>query len=137
MDKNAKSLLVVIVPVALVMTMMDSVWPLFIPAIAFCISWQLWQKYKWQQLLNAANPEFQRLIETNQGKVTVADLTLATGMSGNSAQWFLSRKAKEYGAQIIDSQNLGVVYHFLTAGALDNMFDKSTPEAQMNNLSHN
>lgn len=111
------------------MVITNSIWPLLIPAIAFCIAWRLWQQYKWQQLLQVATPEFHHLIKTRQGKITVADLTLATGISGNAAQCFLRQKAEEYGAQMIDTQNLGVVYHFLTAKALEDMFSNSNPES--------
>lgn len=115
-------------PLLILVVVTDSIWPLFIPAIAFGIAWGLWQQYKYQQLLRVANPEFQRLIQTHQGKITVADLTRATGMSGHMAQWFLSQKAKEYGARMVTTHNFGVVYHFLTANALENMLNNSTPD---------
>ncbi|WP_225875257.1 hypothetical protein [[Limnothrix rosea] IAM M-220] len=113
------------------MTVVITAWPLIVLAIAFSIAWRLWQEYQWQQLSLAVNPDFRRLIETNQGKITVADLALETGLSGGSARWFLNRKAKEYGAQAIAYENRGIIYYFLTVSALGNMFDDSDPEFEL------
>ncbi len=128
MENDAKSILILILPFALLVTVVIAAWPLIVLAIALAIAWKLWQEYQWQQLSMAINPDFRRLVEIHQGKVTVADLALKTGLSGSSARWFLSRKAKEYGAQAVSYQNRGIVYYFLTAGALGNMFDMSDPD---------
>lgn len=131
MDNDAKSPLIMILPVALVLTAVTSAWSLIVLAIAFTIAWRLWQKYYWQQVSGAVNPDFRRLIESHQGKITVADLAMETGLSGKAARWFLNRKAKEYGAQAIAYENRGIIYHFLTSGALKNMFDNSDPEFEL------
>lgn len=131
MENDAKGLLILILPFALVVSLLITAWPLIVLAIAFSIAWRLWQEYQWQQLSMAINPDFRRLIESNQGKITVADLALQTGLPGSSARWFLNRKAKEYGAQAIAYGNLGVIYYFLTVGALGNMFDDSDPEFEL------
>ncbi|AFY40117.1 hypothetical protein Lepto7376_3977 [[Leptolyngbya] sp. PCC 7376] len=131
MDNESKGLLILILPFAMVMTFVVTAWPLIVLAIAFSIAWRLWQEYQWQQLSLAINPDFRRLIESNQGKITVADLALETGLSGGSARWFLTRKAKEYGAQAIAYENRGIIYYFLTVSALGNMFDDSDPDFEL------
>lgn len=123
--------MIVALPLLLLMLLTNSVWPLLIPAIALGIAWGLGARYRRQQLLFAADPIFQDLITTHQGKITVADLSLATGMSHKSAHWFLKHKATAYGAQVVEMENLGVAYHFLTAGAIDNIFEHSTPDTQI------
>jgi hypothetical protein len=137
MDNDAKGFLVLIFPFALLVTAITTAWPLIVLAIAFTIAWRLWQDYQWQQLSVTINPDFRRLIETHQGKITVADLALATGLSGATARWFLNRKAKEYGAQAIAYENRGVIYYFLTIGALGNMFDDSDPEFELDDFELN
>lgn len=131
MENDAKGILILILPFALVMTVVITAWPLFVGAIAFSIAWRLLQEYQWRQLSIAVNPDFRRLIESNQGKITVADLALTTGLTGSSARWFLNRKAKEYGAQAIPYENKGIVYYFLTVAALRNMFDDSDPDFEL------
>ncbi len=128
MEKDAKSPLILIIPCTLLMTVFFSVWTICVVAIAFLVAWYLWQQYRWQQLSITLTPDFRRLIEANQGKITVADLTLATGLSGNDVRWFLERKAKEYAAQAVVYQKTGIVYYFLTSGALGSMFNGSDPE---------
>lgn len=117
MEKDAKSPLILIIPCTLLMTVFFSVWTICVVAIACVVAWYLWQQYRWQQLSITLTPDFRRLIEVNQGKITVADLTLATGLSGNDVRWFLERKAKEYAAQAVVYQKTGIVYYFLTSGA--------------------
>jgi hypothetical protein len=131
MENDAKGLLILILPFALVVSLLITAWPLIVLAIAFSVGWRLWQEYQWQQLSIAINPDFRRLIENNQGKITVADLALETGLTGASARWFLNRKAKEYGAQAIAYGNMGIIYYFLTVTALGNMFDDSDPEFEL------
>ncbi|MGB2924673.1 MAG: hypothetical protein WBB82_05195 [Limnothrix sp.] len=131
MDNDGKGLLILILPFALVVSLLITAWPLIVLAIAFSVGWRLWQEYQWQQLSVAINPDFRRLIETHQGKITVADLALQTGLPGRSARWFLNRKAQEYGAQAIAYENRGIIYYFLTVGALGNMFDDSDPDFEL------
>ncbi|BAW97425.1 hypothetical protein NIES970_23770 [[Synechococcus] sp. NIES-970] len=127
MEKDAKSPLILILPCALLMTVFISVWTVCVVVIAFCVAWFLWQQYRWQQLNHTLTPSFRRLIEANQGKITVADLTTATGLAGQDVRWFLNHQVKKYGAQTLNYEQ-GVVYYFLTSGALGSMFNGSDPE---------
>lgn len=131
MENDAKSPLILILPVALLMAMFVSSWLLLVVAIALGVAWQLWRIYQWQHLSVTLNPDFQQLITTHQGRITVADLTQKTGISGGAARWFLNRKAKEYGTQAMVYNNKGIVYHFLTVGALGSMLDHSNPDSEL------
>ncbi|MEB3226189.1 MAG: hypothetical protein VKJ86_10345 [Synechococcus sp.] len=128
MEKDAKSPLILILPCVLLAAVLFSAWAVSVVAIAFLVAWFLWRQYRRQDLKKTLNPDFYRLIKNNQGKISVSDLAQKTGISGHDIRWFLEAKAKEYGAQKIIYQESGVVYYFLTSGALGSMFNGSDPE---------
>ncbi|MBV5259587.1 hypothetical protein FLX56_14285 [Synechococcus moorigangaii CMS01] len=129
MEKDAKSPLILILPGLLLLTVFLGTWLVCVVAIALVVAWFLWQQYRQTQLVATLSPDFHQIIKANQGKITVADLAAKTGISGHDVRWFLERKATEYGAQALEHEK-GVVYYFLTSGALGSMFNGSDPETR-------
>ena len=128
MENNGKGLLILILPIAFIITVLIQLGPYILVAMAFSLAWRVWQEYQWRQLSIAIGPDFRQLIERNEGKVTVTDLALQTGLTGKTARWFLSRKAEEFGAQAFAHEKYGIVYYFLTSNTFGRIFEGSNPE---------
>lgn len=140
-DSGANSLLLVILPLALAIVIVFVAWPLILGIFALVLAWKLWQTYQWQKLSGEIDPLFNQLVQAHQGCLTVLDLSMKTSLNANTAKWYLDRKADQYGAIKRLYEDKGVVYYFLTAGALGSIFDDSDPYsdteelAPLNNLS--
>ncbi|MBF2058585.1 MAG: hypothetical protein IGQ45_15565 [Cyanobacterium sp. T60_A2020_053] len=124
-DSGANGLLLVLLPLALVIMVVFVAWPLILGIFVLSLGWKLWQTYQWQQLCAKIDPLFNQLIPANQGKLTVLDISLKTGLDANTAKWYLDRKTNQYGAVKRLYQDKGIVYYFLTASALGSIFDDS------------
>ncbi len=124
-DINASSCLVVIFPVALVIALLFTAWPVILGLAVVGGGWRVWQGYQWQQLSQQVNPFFHELIQENRGSVTTLDLAMKANLTGGAAKLFLENKAKEFGAQQQEVEEKGSVYYFITAKTLGGIFDDS------------
>lgn len=124
---NTSGLLILIIPLAFVIVILYSAWPLLIALTVLAIALNVWQRYQWKQWSQKINPFFNELITENQGCITAMDLSVKANLSGQAARQFLEKKAEEYGAQRKKYQDKGIVYYFLTASALGTIFADSEP----------
>ncbi|MEA5470739.1 hypothetical protein [Spirulina sp. 06S082] len=128
LEKSAASVLVLILPFALIVVFVYSAWPLLVAATILGIIWQTWQSYHWKQWSQQVTPFFNQLLEEKQGCLTPIDLSVKANLKLEAAQRFLERKASEYGAQRQNYDAGNTVYYFLTANALGNIFSESEPD---------
>ncbi len=127
-DSGANSVLLVLLPLALITILVFVFWPLIIGVFVITLVWKLWQTYQWQKLSGEIDPLFNQLIQAHQGCLTVLDLSMKTSLNSSTAKWYLDRKAAQYGAVKRLYEDKGIVYYFLTASALGSIFDDSEPE---------
>jgi hypothetical protein len=125
LNNGTTGILVLILPIAMVLVVIFTAWPLLLLLIALAIGLTIWDSYQWQKWSSQLNPSFNQLIKENKGALTVMDWSLKANLTGRAAQRFLERKAKEYGAQRKDYKDKGTVYYFLTVSALGSIFDDS------------
>lgn len=130
-ENSATGILILIVPIAFIAVVLYSAWPLLLTLIALGITLRVWKRSQWQQLSQKINPYFSELIRENQGCITAIDLSLKASIPGSNAEYFLTKKAEEYGAQRKVYQDKGTVYYFLTASALGSIFEDSEPIWQL------
>ena len=126
LDSGASGALVLILPMALVIVVLLTAWPVILLLIVLSIGVRIWQNHQWKQWCKQIDPFFHQLIKANQGCLTPMDLSLKANLTGRGAKQFLDKKAEEYGAQRKE-ENRGTVYYFLTASALGSIFDDSEP----------
>ena len=127
LDNSATGILVLIIPIAFVIIVVYKLWPFLLLLAILIVAWRIWQNYQWQQWSMQVNPYFNDLIKKNRGCLTPVDLSLKANLSARSAKIFLERKAEEYGAQRKIVKDRGEVFYFLTAGALNTIFEDSEP----------
>ncbi|HEY9638457.1 MAG TPA: hypothetical protein V6D14_34040 [Coleofasciculaceae cyanobacterium] len=129
-DRSATGL-ILILPFAFLCVLLFKAWPALLALFVFMISFRIWQQYQWKQWTKQVNPFFNELIRENQGCLTPMDLSLKANLSGPDAQWYLEKKAEEFGAQRRDYEGKGTVYYFLTASALGSIFEDSEPPPEL------
>lgn len=128
LERSATGILILIIPLAFVLVVLYTAWPLILAAIVLIIAFKIWQQYQWQKWSQQVNPFFNQLVKENQGRITPLDLSVKADMSATAAQRYLDKKAEEYGAQQQTHQSPETtVYYFLTASALGKVFDSSDP----------
>ena len=127
LDNNANSILVLIIPIAFAIIVIYKLWPFLLALAILIIAWRIWQNYQWQEWSSQVNPYFNELIRENRGCLTPIDLSFKANLKPRSAKIFLEKKAEEYGAQRKIVADRGEVFYFLTAGALNTIFDDSEP----------
>lgn len=126
-DNSATGLLVLILPLAFLIVLLFKAWPVLLALFVISVSLRVWQQYQWRQWSKQVNPYFNQLIKENQGCLTALDLSMKANLSGSAAQWYLDKKAEEFGAQRREYEDKGTVYYFLTASALGSLFEDSEP----------
>lgn len=126
-DSSAASLLILILPIAILIVVLFKAWPLLLALFIISISVRIWQRYQWNQWSKQVNPYFNQLIKENQGCLTAVDLSMKANLSAAAAQLYLEKKAEEFGAQRRNYAGKGTVYYFLTASALGSIFEDSEP----------
>ena len=132
-DSSAGAL-VLILPLAMGIVILLQAWPYLLLLLVLSIAFKLWQTYQWRQWSQKINPYFTQLIKENQGCLTPLDLSLKANLTARAAKRFLETKAEEYGAQKKNYRNKGVVYYFLTASALDSIFEESEPTLEFDEV---
>jgi hypothetical protein len=127
-DSGANSILLVLLPLALITMVVFVFWPLIVGIFFFALGYKIWQRYRLKQLSEQVDPIFNQLIQVHQGCLTVVDLTTKTNLNAKTARWYLEQKTDEYGAVKRLYEDKGIVYYFLTANALGSIFDDSEPD---------
>lgn len=128
LDSGSPGALVFILPIALAIILLLNFWPIIFLLMFLSLLWKLWQNYQWNQWCIQVNPYFNGLIKENQGRLTSIDLSLKANLAPLAAQRFLEKKAAEFGAQRQIYEDKSIVYYFLTASALGQIFEDSEPE---------
>lgn len=127
-DNSADTFLILIVPVALVIMFLFLTWPLLLALAIGILLWNILERYRWQKWSRSINPTFHRLIQENQGRITVIDLALKANLSAPKAKQYLDNKASEFGARVLEEPKDGIdAYFFVTAKTLGSIFDESEP----------
>jgi len=129
-DSSAGGCLILIFPIALLITFLFAAWPALLALVVLGAILNLWQRYQWQQWSQQVNPLFHQLIQENRGCVTAMDLAMKANFSAAIAKRYLDTKAEEFGAQRQDYEDRGTVYYFITASTLGSIFDDSEPPSQ-------
>jgi hypothetical protein len=132
-DSSATGLLILLIPLAFLSVLLYKAWPVLLALFVIIIGVRIWQQYQWKRWSKQVNPYFNQLIEANQGCLTALDLSMKASVSGPAAQRYLDKKAEEFGAQRRNYADKGTVYYFLTASALESLFediDESLPEQE-------
>lgn len=124
-NENPAASLILIFPVAAAIIFLYEAWLYLLGLVLVIVAWRVWDNYQWQQWSAQVNPLFNQLVKENQGCLTPLDLTLKGNLSGSAARRFLERKAEEYGAYRRQLQDQSVVYYFISASTLGNIFDAS------------
>lgn len=127
-DSGANSILLVLLPLALITMVVFVFWPFIVGIFFFALGYKIWQRYRLKQLSEQIDPFFNQLIQAHQGCLTVLDLTTKTNLGAKTARWYLEQKTLEYGAVKRLYEDKGIVYYFLTANALGSIFDDSEPD---------
>jgi hypothetical protein len=126
-EGNGKAFLVLLLPLSFLIIFLVATWRILLAAIVLVIAFKLWQEYQWQQWTTRVNPIFHQLVRENQGRLTPMDLAIRGNFPGTTAKRYLDTKASEFGASILNSEEEGQSYYFITASILGNILDSSEP----------
>lgn len=130
-DNNATGVLILIIPIALALVILFKAWPVVLLLVLLGGTISVWQRYQWQQWSQQIDPIFHQLIDENRGCVTPLDLSIKANLSGTAAKRYLDRKADEFGARLLEYEDKGTVYYFITANTLGVIFDDSAPDLEL------
>lgn len=126
-----KGYLVLLLPISFLIIFLVATWRIWLAVILVILVFNIWQYYKWQRWCSKVNPMFNQLIRENQGRITPMDLAMKGNFSGDMAQRYLAAKAAEFGASIVDAEEGGKVYYFITASILGSILDSSEPVKEL------
>lgn len=126
-EDNGKAFLVLLLPISFLIIFLVTTWRFLLALIVLVIGFKLWQEYQWQQWTHRVNPIFHQLVRENQGRLTPMDLAMRGNFPGTTAKRYLDSKASEFGASIVNSEDAGQSYYFITASILGNILDSSEP----------
>ena len=129
-DSGANSFLILLLPLALITMVLFVAWPFIVAIFILSLGYKLWQKFRLLQISEEIDPYFNKLVEKNQGSLTVLDITSQTELSAKTARLYLDSKAEEYGAVKRLYEDKTIVYYFLTASSLGSILDDSDPEPE-------
>jgi hypothetical protein len=127
-DSGANSIPLLFLPLALIITVLFVAWPFIVAIFIFSLGYKLWERYRLKKLSEEIDPYFNKLVESNQGSLTILDITNQTDLSAKTARWYLDNKAEEYGAVKRLYEDKTIVYYFFTANALGRILDDSEPD---------
>lgn len=125
---SGNSLTFVLPLAALIIVLLAVFWPFILSVFVIVLAFQLWQKFRFQQLAAEIDPVFNQLLQANKGCLTILDLTSKTRLTAKTARWYLDKKAEEYGGVKRQFEDKGIVYYFLTSSTLGGILDDSEPE---------
>jgi hypothetical protein len=130
-QSSAANPLILILPLALVIIILLTAWPLLLILTIGSLIWRVWENHQWKQWTEIVNPYFYDLIHENQGCLTPLDLSAKANLTSKAAKRFLDKKAQEYGAQHKIYDDKGIVYYFLTASAFGSILEDSEPPLEI------
>ncbi|HEY9853123.1 MAG TPA: hypothetical protein V6D28_26870 [Leptolyngbyaceae cyanobacterium] len=130
-DNSATGVLILIIPIALALVILFKAWPAVLLLVLLGGTISVWQRYQWQQWSQQIDPIFHQLIDDNRGCVTPLDLSIKANLSGTAAKRYLDRKADEFGARLLEYEDKGTAYYFITANTLGVIFDDSAPDQEL------
>ncbi|MFN6460857.1 MAG: hypothetical protein RMZ41_003290 [Nostoc sp. DedVER02] len=130
-ENNGKAFLVLLLPISFIIIFLVATWRILLALMFLVIGFKLWQEYQWQQWTVRVNPIFHQLVRENQGRLTPMDLAIKGNFPGTTAKRYLDGKASEFGATIINSEEAGQSYYFITASILGNILDSSEPVKEL------
>ncbi|WP_375472024.1 hypothetical protein [uncultured Nostoc sp.] len=130
-EGNGKAFLVLLLPISFLIIFLVTTWRILLAVIVLVIAFKLWQEYQWQQWTVRVNPIFHQLVRENQGRLTPMDLAIRGNFPGTTAKRYLDTKASEFGASIVNSEEAGQSYYFITASILGNILDSSEPVKEL------
>lgn len=125
MENYGKSFLVIILPISFLIIFVLNTWKFLLIGLLVIMSFNLWQKYRWEKWCDQVNPLFYELIEENQGKISSVDLAIRGNFPGDEAKRYLEKKAKEFGVNLVDSETDSPYYYFITGSILGEILDGS------------
>jgi hypothetical protein len=130
-DRQTAGFLVLIIPLAVVIILVFTAWPLILLFFLLTLAVKVWQDYRWSKLSAMINPYFNQLLQDNQGCLTPIDLSAKANLTAKLARQFLEKKAEEFGAQKKAVGDKGMAYYFITASTLGSIFDESDPSLEV------
>ncbi len=129
-DRQTAGFLVLIIPLAVLIILVFTAWPLILLVFLLTLAVKVWQDYRWSKLSTVINPYFNQLLQDNQGCLTPIDLSAKANLTAKLARQFLDKKAEEFGAQKKAVGDQGMAYYFITASTLGSIFDESDPSLE-------
>ncbi|MER3493295.1 MAG: hypothetical protein C4323_13775 [Mastigocladus sp. ERB_26_2] len=130
-EDYGKGYLVLLLPISFLIIFLVATWRLWLALIFVGLAFNIWQRYQWQRWCLQVNPLFNQLIRENQGKITPMDLAIKGNFSGEAAKRYLDGKLAEFAGNIVNSEDGGKVYYFITASTLGSIFDSSEPVKEL------
>lgn len=127
MENHGRAFLVLLLPISFLIIFLVSIWRILVILALLVIGFQLFSWYQWVHWRQQVDPIFNQLVKENQGKITPIDLAIKGNFSGTKAKKYLDSKATEFSASIINSQEGGQSYYFITASVLGDIFNSSEP----------
>lgn len=131
MEDNGNAFLVLLLPISFLIIFLVTTWKFLLVLLLLLTGFNLWQWYQWQQWCQQVNPIFHQLVKETQGRITPMDLAIKGNFSGTQAKRYLDSKATEFAASILNSEDGGQSYYFMTASILGDILDTSEPVAEL------
>lgn len=116
-DKGTVGYLPLLVPIALGLVAIASVEEILLPLAAIASIGWMWRRYQQhlQKKFALLNSVFYRVVQENQGRITVLDLAMKANLPGPEVQKYLHERAVEFSAHFEVTEQGGVLYYFDTA----------------------
>jgi hypothetical protein len=123
--KSATGFLLILLPAALLMSLLFVAWPFILGVTVLMIGGNVWQNYEWSKTAGSIDPVFKQLIVQNRGEITPIDLSLQANISSKVASRYLVTKADEFGTGSRQHPERGQVYYFVSVSTLGSILDDS------------
>jgi hypothetical protein len=123
--KSATGFLLILLPAALLMSLLFVAWPFILGVTVLMIGGNVWQNYEWSKTAGSIDPVFKQLIVQNRGEITPIDLSLKANISSKVASRYLVTKADEFGTGSRQHPERGQVYYFVSVSTLGSILDDS------------
>jgi hypothetical protein len=127
--KSATGFLLILLPAALLMSLLFVAWPFILGMTVLMIGGNVWQNYEWSKTAGSIDPVFKQLIIQNRGEITPIDLSLKANISSKVASRYLVTKADELGTGSRQHPERGQVYYFVSVSTLGSILDDSEQDA--------
>jgi hypothetical protein len=123
--RSATGFLLILLPAALLMSLLFVAWPLILGMTVLMIGGNIWQNYEWSKMSGSIDPVFKQSIVENRGEISTIDLSLKANVSSKIASRYLAIKADEFGTGSRQHPERGQVYYFVSVSTLGNILDDS------------